>query len=115
MCIRDSDHAGLDPLAEEDDEGGNHRGAVVRSRIAQILGKPKSGCVSILFPRAGSIPSTDRHGPSAGRHPTDRPTDPQPTWCSVLWSVWGKGSANSFILSIVVSRYDQVPSATVMV
>jgi hypothetical protein len=27
------DHAGLDPLAEEDDEGGNHRGAIARSRI----------------------------------------------------------------------------------
>ena len=34
------DHARLDPLAEEDDEGRNHRRASEGSYIVQILGKP---------------------------------------------------------------------------
>ena len=38
----------------------------------------------------------------------------QPTRRSVLWSVCANGSSNSFILSIVVSSYDQLPSSLIV-
>ena len=59
------DHARLDALPEEDDEGGNHRGAPLRSYIVQMLGKPNFGAMSTLSPTS----ARDQHGMGGGWAP----------------------------------------------